>query len=228
MGTAWGLFVPVLGVVIEPTPENWTLICSIWTAGLYTAGLYITRKWWLSILSKHPLRNAAILGSFNAVVIETEFLVFEKVFGAVGVAAHPNLIIDLLMTMPWYILMCITFIRVQDRRRFSAPIVLLLGGLYEMGADGIIAPFFGLFSGDSQILTLEYWLMMGTMMFWAFIPVYSSMLLAPSWLIAQKPSSILNSSSAWRDAVKPLFFLIPFSIYLLLFMLLILILGLDQ
>jgi hypothetical protein len=45
------------------------------------------------------------LDPINAAVIETIFLGAEKVCSAEGVATHPNLLIDLLMTMTWYIAM---------------------------------------------------------------------------------------------------------------------------
>ena len=71
-------------------------------------------------------------------MIETLFLVVEKIFGAVGIAAHPNLLLDLIMTMPWYIGMTWIFVRVQKDERFSPAAVLLLGAIYELGADGIV------------------------------------------------------------------------------------------
>ncbi len=214
-GIAWGLIVSLFGAICEPTPENLTLGFSIWTAGLYTLGLWFTRKLWLPRLSRHPIRNAILLGIFNAAVIETEFLIFEKLFGAEGVAAHPNLIIDLLMTMPWYIMMVITFVTVQNRWRFPTATVLLLGGIYELGGDGIVGALVGILFGDFQIFTLEYWIMMIFIFLWAFISVYSSMLLPSTWLIAQTDPPARPTSPAWRAALKPMLWLIPFTIYLL-------------
>ncbi len=217
LGTTWGLFLMVISVIIDPTPENWTLAFSVWTAGLYTLGLYFTRKLWLPLLQQHPIRNAVILGAFNAAVIETEFLVYEKTFGAQGVAAHPNLIMDLLITMPWYIMMCITFVKVQNIRRFSLPTILFLGGIYEIGGDGIVSPFLDVLMGDLRLFSIEYWIQILVMMLWVFIPVYSSMVLPPAWLIETTPApDIQPTIPAWLDALKPMLWLFPFTVYVMI------------
>jgi len=156
------------------------------------------------------------LGIFNAAVIETVFLVMEKLMGAEGVAAHPNLLIDLVMTLPWYAMLVVAFVGVQHRQRFSPSVVLLLGALYELGADGVAAPLVGMLFGDFQLLTLEYWLFLVLFVFWAFIPVYSSIVLAPAWLIETAPRVPQSAPPPWRDALKPLIWLIPFLIYLLI------------
>ena len=92
----WGIAVLIFAVLLEPTPENLTLAVSITLSGVYTGVLYLTRNLWLKGLSKTPIVNAILLGSFNAAIIEALFLFVEKAFGASGVAAHPNLLIDLL------------------------------------------------------------------------------------------------------------------------------------
>jgi len=218
-GVIWGMFFIALAAITEPTPENWTLLASIAVSGLYTVGLYLTRPFWLPRLARRPLRNASLLGVFNAAVVETIFLVFEKLMGAEGVAAHPNLLIDLVMTLPWYAMLVIAFVKLQQRQRFSPAVVLLLGAVYELGADGVAGPLVGMLFGDFQLLTLEYWLFLGLFGFWAFIPVYSSMVLAPAWLIETAPLAPQPALPAWRDALKPLLWLIPFLVYLLILIL---------
>jgi hypothetical protein len=219
LGTVWGLIVAIMASVSDPTPENFTLTASVWIAGLYTLGLRVTRRWWQPKLANRPLRNAIILGAINAAIIETEFLCFEKAFGAQGVAAHPNLIVDLIMTMPWYILMVLTFVKVQHRWRFSAATMLFLGSIYELGADGIVGPLLEAISGTSlRLLTLEYWLMMALMGLWLFIPVYSSILLPPAWLVATTEPPEHPTGSAWRAALKPLLWLLPFTVYVIVLM----------
>ncbi|MEW5869899.1 MAG: hypothetical protein AB1894_11530 [Chloroflexota bacterium] len=165
--------------------------------------------------------NAILLGAFNAIVIETEFLLFEKIFCAEGIAAHPNLIVDLILTMPWYILMVFTFVKVQQHRRFSSATVLFLGGFYELGGDGIVGSLMGIFDGSFQLFTLEYWLMMAGMFLWVFIPVYSSMVLPPAWLIVTADPPKPPSTPAWSAALKPMLWLIPFTGYLIVIMLVI-------
>ncbi|MGD2162438.1 MAG: hypothetical protein PVG02_08365 [Anaerolineales bacterium] len=214
-GIPWALFTLTIATVSEPTAENITLFIAILSSGLYTLLLRLTRPLWLYKLSSEPLRNAALLGIFNAALIETLFLLVEKICGAEGVAAHPNLLIDLLLTMPWYTAMVITFVRVQNRRRFTSATVLLLGALYELGGDGFIGQIIGIPLGTSQLLDLEFWIMLVLLVFWQFILVYSSMLLPPSWLIELEPNPGPPVGSTWRDALRPMLWLIPFTAYLL-------------
>lgn len=232
IGLVWAaLLIVIMGLNDDATPEDHTLALSIALSGGYTLLLRVTRHWWRSRLARRPLRSAMILGSVNAAVIETLFLAVEVALGASGVAAHPNLAIDLLLTMPWYIGMVIVFVRVQHWRRFDPAVVLLLGGLYECGADGLIG---GAFEG--AILSPAFFLLLPGVFFWLFIPVYSSMVLAPAWVIelAPPPESPPDSlpetgatprgrrwlaphpsGPAWRDAARPLLLLVPFAVYLL-------------
>lgn len=219
-GTIWGGVVLVAATIFERSPENLTLLCSIACCGLYTMILYLTRGYWLPRLSTRPSRNAVLLGIFNAAIVETVFLVFEHAFGAAGVAAHPNLILDLLLTMPWYAAMVYTFVQTAKRRRFPTATVLLLGAIYELGADGVVGPVAGLIFGDTQLLDPTYWLLLGLFAFWQFIPVYSSMLLPPTWLIDSLPPSPAPGGAVWRDALRPLLWLMPFTGYVLVFVLL--------
>jgi len=257
-GLIWAVFLAVLTVVNRgAAPEDQTTGVSILLSGVYTLLLYRTRSRWLPRFANRPLRSAMILGSANAAVIEALFWGVEKITGASGVAASPNLIIDLLMTMPWYVGMVIIFVRVQHVRRFSPWIVLLLGGVYEIGADGLIG---GGFSGG--LFSPAYWLVLPTLYWWLFIPVYSSMVLPPAWVIAQsdpalppeKPLDETLSATgaassapakqfrerknrlrrawaafqrriaprpdgpAWRDALRPLLWVLPYLVYLLIFL----------
>lgn len=111
IGLVWAaILIALMGAQSGASPEDRTLAISIAASGLYTLLLHRTRRWWLPRLADRPLRHAMILGSVNAALIETLFLVVEKWMGAEGVAAHPNLIMDLLMTMPWYVGMVIIFV----------------------------------------------------------------------------------------------------------------------
>lgn len=217
IGISWGLALMVVSALSDPTPENQTLAASIGAAGLYTLLLRASRRWWLPFLAKRPLRNATFFGIFNAALIETEFLVFEKFFGATGVAAHPNLLVDFLLTMPWYIGMVSIFVLIQYRHRFSAATVLFLGGVYEIGGDGVAGQVGELFGGNFQLFSLEYWAMIAFLFLWAFIPVYSSMVLPPSWVIAsgQAPTSKLILPRGLAGLL-PLAWLLPFIVYILL------------
>jgi hypothetical protein len=214
-GLVWGTIALIITTTADPTPKNLTLLVSILASGSYTLTLYVTRRFWLPLLAQRPLRNAILLGIVNAAMIETIFLVFEHVLGAEGVAAHPNLIIDLSITMPWYALMVYAFVNVQNRQRFPPATVLLLGAVYETGADGVVAQVAGIVFGESQLLNPSYWVLLALLAFWQFIPVYSSMVLPPTWLIETIPPSPPLPRSAWHDALRPLLWLIPFTIYAL-------------
>lgn len=215
VGVAWALAALLFGTIKEPTPKGLAVIVAIPASGLYTLALYGTRRLWLPRLARRPVRNAILLGIFNAAVVETMFLVMEKITGAVGVAAHPNLIADLLITMPWYVPMIWTFVRVQNRRHFAAVTVLLLAGLYESGADGVLAMWLlPVVTGKMTPLN-PVLLLLPTVMFWGFIPVYSSFLLPPAWVLeaAHLPGEPAAPPlpHAWLDAMKPLFWLIPYA-----------------
>ena len=216
VGVAWAMAALLFGTIKDPTPKALAVIVAISASGLYTLALYATRRLWLPRLARRPVRNAILLGIFNAAVVETMFLVMEKITGAVGVAAHPNLIADLAITMPWYVPMIWTFVRVQNRRHFAAATVLLLAGLYESGADGILAGWLlPVVTGKMAPLDWGFFLLLPGVMFWGFILCYSSFLLPPAWVLeaARAPgeSPALPLPHAWRDAMKPLLWLIPYA-----------------
>jgi hypothetical protein len=209
-GLVFGPLILLLSTWSDPTLRNITLLLSILSSGLYALILYLARDRWMPLLARHPLRNACLFGIFNAVAVETIFWTYERLLGASGVAASFNLLLDLIITMPWYVGMVILFVRAQDRRRFSPAIVLLLGAVYELGADGIVGGMIfggGLFSPGA-------WLLLA-LAFWEFIPVYASMMLPPALLIGKVPKKPSPSYPAWVDALSPLAWLIPYAIYLL-------------
>lgn len=216
-GVFWGFIVLLLSVLMEPTPENFTLAVSIIISGGYTCILYLTKGYWLPRLTRHPVRNAVILGSLNAALVETVFLVIEKAFGAEGVAAHSNLLVDLLMTMPWYIGLVWLFVRVQKIERFSPAAVLLLGAVYELGADGIVGgQIIPLIMGE-PINIFTSLLLMLVLAFWQFIPVYSSLVLPPAWILETVHPKPFLREPRWTRGLLPLLWLIPFIIYLVVF-----------
>ena len=218
-GILWGLAFSFFVVLLEPTPENLTLAVSITLSGLYTGLLFLTRKFWLKGFSRKPVRNAILLGSFNAAIIETLFLIIEKAFSASGVAAHPNLLIDLLITMPWYIGMVWIFVKVQEKERFPFAAVLLLGAVYEMGADGIVGGVIMPAIMGTPVNLIEFTVLALLTAFWQFIPVYSSIVLPPAWVLESSLSPAESGKKRWHRAFLPLLLLFPFSMYLLVLML---------
>ena len=213
VGILWALIVLVVVALSEPTPENITYLLSISLSGLYTLLLYWTRPLWLPRLANHPLRNAMILGSFNAALIEALFLLIQNALGAHGIAAADNLWLDLVLTMPWYIGMVIIFVIIQHRQRFSTVTVLLLGGLYEVGADGIVGGLIiPALSGTPASLP-QWIILMIALSFWQLILVYSSMVLPSAWLIATPPAPPAVIKRPLIDGLRPLFWLVPYTVY---------------
>lgn len=220
-GLVWAGVIIVL-LLVDPEAEMRAIGLGMAVSALYGWGLWFTKARWLPRLSHKPMRNAFLLGIFNAAVIETVFLLAENVYDAEGVAAHPNLAIDLLITMPWYIGLVVIFVRVQDRRRFSPWVVLLLGGLYELGPDGILE---GMASG--AVADPAFWIQLPLVAFWMFVPVYSSIVLPPALLVATTPAPPESSSPAWRDALRPLWWFLPFfAVYLVAAILALMAIGL--
>ena len=217
-GSLWGLAVLIFSVAMDPTPENFTLAVSILLSGLYTWLLFLTRDLWIQNLARKPVQNAIILGSLNAAVIEILFLVVEKAFGATGVAAHPNLLIDLLITMPWYISMVWIFVRIQRRERFPLPVVLLLGAVYELGADGIVGGYLMPTLTGSPVNTIEFLALLALVAFWQFIPIYSSLVLPAAWVLDHADPAAGPEKKGWLRAFFPLLLLIPFTVYLIVLM----------
>lgn len=214
-GIVWAVLLLGVSAVAEPTPENLTYAVSILGSGLLTFVLYTTRSIWLDRLATHPLRTAGLLGIASAAVVETLFLIAQQTFGARDIAAHPNLVVDLLLTMPWYAAMVITFVRVQHRRRFGTPAVLLLGAVYETGADGVVGGWLLPAFTGGPVPDLVSWLAgMAGFAFWPFILVYSPMLLPPAWLVATVRPPPPPPGPTWLDAARPLAWLVPFTVYL--------------
>ena len=216
IGTIWGLIVLLLSVISEPTPENFTLAASIILSGIYTFFLFRTKKYWLPLAQKKPIRNAILIGSLNAAVIESLFLVIEKIFRAEGIAAHPNLLMDLILTMPWYIGMVWIFVRVQIKENYSPAAVLLYGAIYELGADGVVGgQIIPIIMGE-PINLLSSWVLMLLLAFWQFIPVYSSMVLPPAWVLESSQAEEIEPQPNWKRGLSPLLWLIPFTAYLII------------
>ncbi len=215
-GLLWGQFILLFGTHKNPTPNNLTTFSAIEIAGIYTLLLFLTRRAWLPILSRHPVISATAFGIFNAALIEAEFWAFELIFGGSGIAASSNLVLDWLLTMPWYIGMVVLFVRGQNRSRFPPVVLLLLSGLYEAGADGVVGGQVLPWISGHAVSLLPTWGFLLSIAFWEFIPVYSSMILPAAWVITAAPTPVPPPQRRWRDALLPLAWLFPYTVYLVL------------
>ena len=128
----------------------WSLfICAGSTVAVWTYRDVLTG--WVRRWSASPRTKFILIGSLGAAFAEYVFWQMEKLYGITGVAANPNLAIDLLVTMPWYIMMIALLWKVQTRYKYNFTELFVLGGVYELGADGIVGSIMG---GTFSAITL--------------------------------------------------------------------------
>ena len=205
--------------VFTGKPNEVTVAVSIFVCAATTLAFWLCRKAIAGRVERwrmKPWKKFVLIGGVGALWVEFLFWFFEKVFGAHGVAASPNLLIDYVATMPWYILMVLLLWKVQTRYSYSMREVLILGGIYELGADGFIGP---LFKGALPVGFLH-----GLIGMPIFVIVYSVMIIPPTYLMRRDKRVFASSGSPpgqssfrrYAYALLPLAGLIP---YLLLFFL---------
>lgn len=179
----------------------------------------------LSVLCRIPVsprKKFVLIGGLGAVWAEFVFWFFEKGFGASGVAASSNLGLDLLITVPWYVLMLFLLFKVETKYHYSYAEILVLGGIYELGADGILGQLF-------EGLTVEG-LLIVPMMLPLFVIVYSIIVLPPTYVLRKEIDAIRmdeKGTHKYRYGLLPLLGLIPYAVYALLLMVLIFVLTLT-
>lgn len=149
-----------------------------------------------------PRTKFILIGSLGAVWVEFVFWLFEKAFGTVGVAANPNFLIDLLVTMPWYVLMIVLLWKVETTNRYRLGELVLFGGIYELGADGLIGSFIG---GTFSFAALPLVLFMIPML----VVVYSFMLLPCSYLLKDDIDRVRENTMARSKVNKYVYTLLP-------------------
>jgi hypothetical protein len=145
-----------------------------------------------------------LIGSVGAILLESIFWSVDRIFNKIGIIADSNLFIDLLLTMPWYIVMVALFWIVINRYHYSFAEIFLLGGIYDFFADG-------LFSGTVEgIMSYEYLIniIIGMPI---FIIAYSVIVLPLSYLtkLETKISSGVNDDGNRENFKKYLFALLP-------------------
>jgi hypothetical protein len=218
-GIAWAFAGLGISLASDRSPRNLTLIISITASGIYTLLLYLSRRAWVPWLERRPVAGATAIGVFNAALVEALFLAVQTALGATGVAAHQNLLIDWLITMPWYAGMVWIFVRVQRRERYSAAAVLLWGAAYEAGADGMVGGLLVPAILGSAPAPLQHLVFLAGLAFWQFIPVYSAMVLAPAWVLdaaaRRRVEPAVSRSARFFPGLKPFAWLAIYTVYLL-------------
>ncbi|MCS7364240.1 MAG: hypothetical protein NDF54_02225 [archaeon GB-1867-035] len=80
-----------------------------------------------------PKTKFIFLGGIGALWVEFVFWLFERIFNASSIAASSNLLLDWLITMPWYLMMTYLLWYVVNKYLFSIFELLLLGGFMSFG-----------------------------------------------------------------------------------------------
>lgn len=130
----------------DPAPYELTQLAAISTCvGTLMFGIWRRvdlQKFWRG-LDMGPSMKLFLAGGLGAAFVETEYVAWEHVTGAVGAAASPNLAMDLLETMPWYLLLLLFLGVALKHVRPSLFQLLLLGGVYELMSDGLLGSLIG-------------------------------------------------------------------------------------
>lgn len=221
----WLLFASFLQILIVLTStdnfqtKNQTnqlvVLVSILSCGISTFIFWLRKEKFTELLKKwenKPRLKFVLLGSFGALWTEFIFWAFEKLLGGSGVAANPNLIVDWIVTMPWYLMMIILIWKIQTRYDYSLMEMAFFGGIYESFADGVLKMVF--MGQIAQMILLIPILPM-------FVIAYSYMILPPT-IIMRRVIEIANSAHLNRRSRKrfiygwiPLLGLIPYFFFYL-------------
>lgn len=123
-----------------------------------------------------PLKKFVLIGSLAAVWVEFEFWVVGEIFNA-RIAANPNIFMDLLATMPWYVVMVFLLWKVEKKYSYSIYIILLFGGIYDFFTDGVIGTILN--AGTFPLYLLPFIITS----FPIFVLCYSFIVLPPTYLL---------------------------------------------
>jgi len=118
-----------------------------------------------------------IIGSLGAALVETSIWFAQTLYETTGAAISSNIWVDLIMTMPFYILLTFFFAKLATRYWFSWKIAAISGGFYEIIADGVIG---NLFIGN------VFGILLAPFLFPIFIVVYSPIILTPFLLLSPR------------------------------------------
>lgn len=199
----------ILGNLINGVPKDKTIAVGYFSALFYTFifGFLLRRKL-QQFFSKFNNKELVfvVIGSIGAIFIETVIWSVQTYLKTKDAAIHPNLIVDLVMTMPFYSLLCYFVAKWVIKYSFSWPTIALAGGIYEAGADGFVGNLVQL-----NILGA----FMSPILLPMFIIVYSPIILVP-YLIVPRTSLINPNRRDYLILLKPLWALVivPFSLIL--------------
>jgi hypothetical protein len=148
-----------------------------------------------------PKKKFILIGSLGAVWVESIFWMLETLSGVEGVASDPNFFLNLLGTMPWYILMVFFLWKVEIAHRYSYTALLMLGGIYDLFADGVL----GILLARQSLAILPFLIIFLP----NFVVSYSFMILPPSFLLREETDKIRIAGKRRNERYKYLYGLLP-------------------
>jgi len=138
----------------------------------------------LKKLSLSTKQKFILIGSLAAAWVEIEFWIIERISGVSGIAASSSLFLDLLVTMPWYIIMTFFLWKVVTKYSYSIYEILIYGGIYDLFADGIFGTIIKVgYFPTQHIISLLISLPV-------FVFVYSFIVVLPVQLLRQEIKSV--------------------------------------
>lgn len=185
----------MLGNLLNGALKDKAIAIGYFSAAAYTLifGLLL-RKTLQNISARFASKKLLFIvyGAIGAIFVETVIWWAQIALNAKGAAISSILWIDLLMTVPFYVLLCYFLSSLVLKYKFSWIAIALAGGFYEVVADGIIGNLIGF--NILGALISPFFLPM-------FIITYSPIILVPFLLL---PS---NSNLA-RESNKKYFFVL--------------------
>ena len=217
IGIVYGLGISIIGTAANPTSENLALLTSILITGIYTVALYLSRKLWVAhIANENASKNAAIIAIANAFFIRSILGFCEQLFQDSAGSNTTISFSNFLVTIPWLVGITLLFIPVQKKHRFTWPIIILLSGLYEFIAEGWVNGLLIPFLSGQQFNLLYTWSDLLLFGFWQFAVLYSSIFLVIGWIFEDLPVPEEEKNAPLWNALKPLIWIIPYSLYFIL------------
>lgn len=197
-----------MGNLLNGAPKDRAIAIGYFAALIYTLTfVFILRNITQPFLRSfsRPQLLFVTIGSLGAIFVETVIWSAQTQLHTSGIAIHPNLLIDLIMTMPFYILLCYLLSKIVLNYSFSWPSIALAGGFYELIADGVVGNLFQL--NITGVLISPLFLPI-------FIVFYSPIVLVPFLALRKNLNAAKIAQNKYLPLVKPIkaALILPFSI----------------
>lgn len=146
-----------------------------------------------------------IVGTIGAVFMEGLIWLVQVELKTTGAAISPNLWLDLIMTVPFYTLLCYFLSSVVLKYKFPWQAIALAGGFYELMADGVV--------GNLAQLNIAG-VFMSPILLPIFVVTYSPIILIPFLILPKNHSAIKPVGKEYLVLITPAkaALILPFSI----------------